>query len=155
MSDILLLGMTHFPRLRLPDEQWNMLLLKMLNDPAVPDEMKDPASWPEAMRREWGSDNGLQAAREQRVALTADFKVMRSELERFKPDFVLIWGDDQHENYREDGIPAFSVLAYDHVDVAASKFRPIKGADANYAATLSGGENKPEDETVRIEFDRS
>ena len=28
----------------------------------------------------------------------------------------LIWGDDQYENFKEDIIPPFCVLAYDNVD---------------------------------------
>ena len=37
---------------------------------------------------------------------------VRQALEDFDPDFVLIWGDDQYENFKEDIVPAFSVLAY-------------------------------------------
>jgi len=37
-------------------------------------------------------------------------------LDAFKPDIVLIWGDDQYENFKEDIIPPFCVLAYDQVD---------------------------------------
>ena len=32
---------------------------------------------------------------------------MREELDAFNPDIVLVWGDDQYENFREDVIPAF------------------------------------------------
>jgi hypothetical protein len=154
MGDILLLGMTHFPRLRLPDEQWNLLFLRMLEDPDVPAHMKDPSAWPENMRREWGSDRGLTAAREQRKALTDDFRIMREELDRFQPDFLLIWGDDQHENFRADGIPAFGVLAYESVDVPVSKLRPVKGADKNFAVTFESKGQSSDEEKVRIECDR-
>jgi hypothetical protein len=34
-------------------------------------------------------------------------------LDEFAPDFVVIWGDDQYENFKEDVIPPFCVLAYD------------------------------------------
>src|SRR5258708_7564647 len=34
----------------------------------------------------------------------------------FKPDFVLIWGDDQYENFREDGVPSFCVFAVDSIE---------------------------------------
>ena len=47
------------------------------------------------------------------------FRRIRSELDAFNPDFVLIWGDDQYENFREDCVPAFSILAYDSVDIPA------------------------------------
>jgi hypothetical protein len=30
--------------------------------------------------------------------------------------YLRVWGDDQFENYREDCVPAFSVLAYDSAD---------------------------------------
>ena len=31
----------------------------------------------------------------------------------FKPDFVLLWGDDQYENFREDIIPPYCIAAHD------------------------------------------
>jgi hypothetical protein len=37
-------------------------------------------------------------------------------LDAFKPDLVLIWGDDQCENFREDGVPSFCVFALDAID---------------------------------------
>ena len=123
MGEVLLLGMTHFPRLRMPDEQWSDLFVKLLADPAVPAHMREPSSWPEGLRREWGDDRGLAAARRQRKALMDDFRLMRRELERFNPDFVLVWGDDQYENFREDGIPPFAVLAYESVEVEPWKLQ--------------------------------
>jgi len=154
MGEVLLLGMTHFPRLRLPDEQWNALFLKMLQDPAVPEHMRDPAAWPEGLRAEWSDDQGLAAARAQRKALTKDFRIMRAELDRFDPDFIVIWGDDQYENFREDGIPPYSILAYDHIDVEAHKLRPIKNADATRAITLDQSGAGESDETIRIDCHR-
>src|SRR6185312_2714864 len=32
---------------------------------------------------------------------------------RSGPDFVLLWGDDQYENFREDIIPPYCVAAYE------------------------------------------
>ena len=32
------------------------------------------------------------------------------------PDVVLVWGDDQYENFKEDIIPAFCVMAYDEFE---------------------------------------
>jgi len=29
----------------------------------------------------------------------------------FEPDFILMWGDDQYENFREGCVPAFCVMA--------------------------------------------
>ena len=35
----------------------------------------------------------------------------RAALDAFNPDFVLMWGDDQYENFREDIIPAYCISA--------------------------------------------
>jgi len=37
----------------------------------------------------------------------------REEIEAFHPDFVLIWGDDQYENFHEDLVPPFSIYICD------------------------------------------
>ena len=42
-----------------------------------------------------------------------EFRAVRKALDDFNPDLVLIWGDDQYENFREDIIPAFCVLGLD------------------------------------------
>ena len=48
-----------------------------------------------------------------RSRLVGAFRKIRTEIDAFNPDFVLIWGDDQYENFKEDIIPPFCVLAYD------------------------------------------
>ena len=65
------------------------------------------------MRQEYGEDQGLSAARRHREALVAQFRKARRLLDDFAPDFVVIWGDDQYENFQEDIVPPFCVLAYD------------------------------------------
>ena len=42
-----------------------------------------------------------------------DFRAIRKILDDFNPDFVLVWGDDQYENFKEDIVPAFCLLGYD------------------------------------------
>ena len=37
----------------------------------------------------------------------------RAALDAFQPDFVLLWGDDQYENFREDIIPPYCIAAHD------------------------------------------
>src|SRR6202034_724631 len=48
--------------------------------------------------------------------LVGGFREVRKVLDKFAPDLVLIWGDDQYENFREDGVPSFCVFALDQVD---------------------------------------
>ena len=48
--------------------------------------------------------------------LVDGFRKVREEIEAFKPDFVLIWGDDQYENFHEDLVPPFSVYLCDQYE---------------------------------------
>ena len=43
------------------------------------------------------------------------FRNARRVLDEFAPDLVVIWGDDQYENFREDVIPPFCLLAYEEM----------------------------------------
>lgn len=117
MADILGLGISHYPPLCMPDPMMSGILRYALDDPGIPASAKDPANWPAAMRAEWGSDFGAAGAALHRAALVEQFRRVRAELDAFQPDLVLIWGDDQYENFREDVIPAFTVCAYDDLDV--------------------------------------
>ncbi|MGH7048297.1 MAG: hypothetical protein ACREE2_18125 [Stellaceae bacterium] len=112
MGEILGLGVTHFPPLSGTDESMGRILKRVLDDPALPECYRHPAGWPAPMQEEYGSDQGLSAARRHREALVAGFRNARRVLDEFAPDLVVIWGDDQYENFKEDLIPPFSVLAY-------------------------------------------
>jgi hypothetical protein len=114
MGDILGIGVTHYPPLMLSDGQMAGLLERALNSEQVPDAMKDPARWPEPMRKEWADPPA--AAAEHRKRLVDGFRKTRAALDAFQPDVVLIWGDDQYENFREDGVPSFCVFAMDGID---------------------------------------
>ena len=113
MGQILGLGVTHFPPLSGTDENLGRILKRALEDPAIPEQMRDPSGWPAAMRAEYGSDAGLTAARHHREALVSGFRNVRRVLDEFAPDLVVIWGDDQYENFKEDIIPPFCLLAYE------------------------------------------
>ena len=114
MGEILGIGVTHYPGLIQPDQKMAGLLDRTLNSDQVPEEMKDPARWPEPMRKEWADP--LAAAKEHRSRLVNGFRKCREALDAFDPDFVLIWGDDQYENFREDGVPSFCVFAVDSIE---------------------------------------
>lgn len=100
----------------MPDAQMAGILATTLQDPSIPATARDPASWPALMRHEWADDVGERAAAGHRRALLAGFDRIRAALDAFDPDVVLIWGDDQYENFREDVIPAFTVCAYPDLD---------------------------------------
>ena len=117
MAEILGVGLTHYPGMIAPDEDLGYPLTRALrHNDRIPAEMKDPASWPEAMRAEYGDDEGLASSRKHRERLVRGFMKLRAEIDAFNPDFVLIWGDDQYENFKEDIIPPFCILAYDQME---------------------------------------
>lgn len=113
MGELLGLGLTHYPPLTGRDENMAGILRHILQDPGLPDHYRHPESWPEAMRWEYGEDEGKSAAARHREALVAQFRKARRLLDDFAPDCVVIWGDDQYENFEEDIIPPFCVLAYE------------------------------------------
>ena len=113
MAEILGVGVTHYPPLLMADEYMSYPLARTLErNEKVPAEMRDPANWPEKMRTEYGEDKGLSSAAGHRKRLVDSFRAIRAEIDDFKPDIVLIWGDDQYENFKEDIIPPFCILAY-------------------------------------------
>jgi hypothetical protein len=116
VGQILGLGITHYPNLSAKGNMcWRTH--KCLEDPALDERWRSIENWPEEMRRQWGEDRGQSHSDAHRAALIAEFRKARAELEAFDPDFILMWGDDQYENFREDCVPSFSVLAYDSVDI--------------------------------------
>jgi hypothetical protein len=104
MGEILGVGVTHYPPLVHADESMAALLKYFFHSPRISEQYKRPANWPEAMRQEWGEDEGRSAATRHREALVTEFRKARQEIDAFAPDFIVIWGDDQYENFKEDVI---------------------------------------------------
>jgi hypothetical protein len=117
MGEILGIGLTHFPPLAGKDEQMGRILTRALQDPSLPEQYKNPTGWPASMQQEYGADAGKSAATRHRQALVTQFRKARRLLDDFAPDVVLIWGDDQYENFKEDIIPPFCVMAYEAFEV--------------------------------------
>ena len=146
MGEILGLGMTHFPPLGGRDEGMAGILKRALEDPALPERYRQPSGWPEAMRREYGNDEGRSAAVHHREFLVTHFRKMRRLLDDFRPDFIVLWGDDQYENFKEDIIPPFCVLA-------CESFAPQPWAHASFVRANVWDE--PKDTTFRVRGHRS
>src|SRR5690606_23579392 len=95
---------------------------------------------------EWGDDGGATGAAEHREALIKGFEQVRAAIDDFNPDAGAICGDDQYENFREDLIPPYAVLAYPDLEV-----RPW--AQAGGGAHMKGEAGvggDPYDATVRL-----
>src|SRR3974390_2520201 len=58
MAEILGLGCTHRPVMLRRNEDWTGMMRTSLDDPDMPQEMKDPARWPAQLREELGNDFG-------------------------------------------------------------------------------------------------
>jgi hypothetical protein len=117
MAHFLGLGLTHYPLLAGTDEQMADLLRWTLADPDIPVEAKDPTTWSPRMRAEWSFDGGVASAANHRKSLVENLSHCRDALDEFAPDVMVVWGDDQYENFREEVIPPFCVLAYGDVEV--------------------------------------
>ncbi|MGH8891993.1 MAG: extradiol ring-cleavage dioxygenase [Actinomycetes bacterium] len=117
MGEVLGVGLSHYPPFSGLDEDMAGILRRTLADPGIPDAEKDVANWPEIARREWADDEGRAAAAGHRAALIKGFERVREAIDDFQPDAVVVWGDDQYENFKEDVIPPYAVLAYDDIEV--------------------------------------
>ncbi len=117
MGEILGIGLTHFPPLTGKDEQMGRILQRALQDPSLPEQYRRPEGWPEPMRQEYGADEGKSAAARHREAHATHFRKAKRLLDDFAPDVVMIWGDDQYENFKEDIIPPFCVMAYESYEI--------------------------------------
>ncbi|MDE3076510.1 MAG: extradiol ring-cleavage dioxygenase, partial [Chloroflexota bacterium] len=109
MGEVLGLGLSHYPGFGYLDHDMNRFLLDTLESERVPAALKDPASWPAPMRAEWADDRGASFARRHRQAFVEGVQKLRAALDHFRPDAVVIFGDDQYENFREDLVTPFAV----------------------------------------------
>src|SRR5579862_4670855 len=117
MGEVLGIGCTHAPHLQFADEDMANVLKRTLRSERTPAEMRESRNWPEGMASEWGDDEGLSAAKRHRAQLAAGFRAARQALDEFKPDFLLIWGDDQYENFKVDLLTPFCVFAADEFTI--------------------------------------
>jgi hypothetical protein len=118
MGEILAVGITHYPPLAGSDETMSWILKRMLQNPHLPMKYRRPEGWPEAMRAEWSDDEGAAAAHRHRARLLQALRNARAQIDQFRPDFIVIWGDDQYENFREDVVPPYCIYAHDSFSFA-------------------------------------
>src|ERR1700745_1409470 len=140
MAEILGLGCTHRPVMLRRDEDWTVMMRASLDDPDMPAEMKDPSRWPPQLREELGDDFGATSAGMARQVFRRHFAEARRALDDFKPDGIIMFGDDQDEIFKEDIVPPFAVLAYEDRDI-----QPWKHRRSSYNPW-----NEPADKTFRL-----
>ena len=113
MGAILGIGMSHYPGFIYPDREMSMRVKQVITSPRVPERLKNPRDWPEPMQHEWSDDEGAAFAAEHRAAFLSGVRKARQAIDAFAPDYVVIFGDDQYENFREDIIPPFCIFIQD------------------------------------------
>jgi hypothetical protein len=116
VAEILGLGATHSPLLVGNDARMAAIFERLRQNPRVPPAATDPANWPAAMQQEWAAHQSGAAAPAHRRRAMDGFRAVRAALDAFNPDFLLIFGDDQYENFREDGVAPFCVFALDTIE---------------------------------------
>jgi hypothetical protein len=144
MGELLGVGVTHYPGPMVADEHMAAFLHRSLRSDRVPAHLKQVESWPAPMQAEWAADGGTAAAAEHRARLVSAFRRVRREIEAFAPDFILIWGDDQYENFREEIIPPFCVYVMDDIPC-----RPLLGID-RWAPTADNYWGEPPDKLFHV-----
>jgi hypothetical protein len=146
MGEVLGLGLSHYPGPLVPAHYWPRHLRTQVERGRVAlADYEDRANWPAAMLAEWGDDEGQAAAREHSDRLAAGFRRLRQALDDFAPDLVLIWGDDQYENFRKDCIPPFCVFILDEATC-----QPLEGGERGAFRTAENVWGLPPDTVVRV-----
>jgi hypothetical protein len=113
MAEILGLGLSHFGGFMFADEEMSSRTKARLEDGSLPEHLNHPSKWPEGMRSEWGNDEGASFAQRHRQQYFDGLDLVHKALNDFKPDAVILFGDDQYECFREDLIPPYCVFVGD------------------------------------------
>jgi len=95
-----------------------------LQDPDLPEALRDPSGWPDKMRAEWADDAGAAAAARHRSALVEGCCRVRATIDEFQPDALLIVGDDQYETGALDAFRAVYAPTWGRFDRIV---RPVPG----------------------------
>lgn len=142
MAEILGIGTTDQPYMRISDEMLSNPMKGALKSERIPAEKKDPASWPAPMREQWGTDEGAKAGREARTRQVDHFRKLTAALDDFKPDFILIWSKDGRESLKDFAIPRYWIQAHESVDykpyTSLGRKENVFGEDGDKVVTLPG-----------------
>jgi hypothetical protein len=101
-------------------------LLRRLEQPDLPPELRHSRNWPPQAQAEWDDDQGMAAAAALRERVVRSFRVLREAIDEFDPDLVLIWSKEQMENFGADCMPPFCIYAFDEPLTVRRKLEPEK-----------------------------
>ncbi|MFB3119499.1 MAG: hypothetical protein ACE1Y2_03105, partial [Stenotrophomonas maltophilia] len=109
MAEILGLGCSHGPIILNPAENWANSRERVYA--RVPNYEKPPQ-----LVAELGDDNGLTQDRQDQQRVVDSFKVLHDRLHEFNPDVLMIIGDDQAENFKQENLPPFCIYTGSQVE---------------------------------------
>ncbi len=98
MAELLGLGCSHGPIILTPPEVWHKGRSRIFG--RIPNYEA-----PAALIEELGDDNGLTQDRADQKKVVEAFGVLRDRLHQWKPDVLMVIGDDQAENFLQDNLP--------------------------------------------------
>ena len=124
MGEVLGVGVTHYPPLMGPPGSYANILRRVLTSPLLSEDKKNPENWPDPMREEYANEAKL--AERHQAQMVQNFRKAREAIDDFGPDAVIIFGDDQYENFKEDIVPPFCVFIHDRMESA-----PFSGGAGN------------------------
>jgi hypothetical protein len=142
MADILGIGLSHYPGPLVPGKYWARMLARNVKIGRVAAAVfEDKSAWPDEMRREWADDEGAAAGEAHEKRLLDGYDRLRKELDAFEPDLILIWGDDQYENYKRECVPPMAIGIFDSL-----KSRPYALGRGVFSTEENFWNAKPDDE---------
>jgi len=113
MGEILGIGAPHNPMVCWNNQRMAHGHEIVMRAPKIAPRYPDRAAWPAPLLADLGADQGLTTSRRYHAAYRRNFLKLQRVIAGFKPDFMLIVGDDQYENFTEEIIPPFCVFGLD------------------------------------------
>jgi aromatic ring-opening dioxygenase catalytic subunit (LigB family) len=102
---VLGVGTSHSPQVTVPADQWHVLREKDETDPRLDFEglkrTARPNLEPQLEPRVW---------QERAAAVDASVRTLGDALRAARPDVVIVFGDDQHEQFLDDNLPVLSIF---------------------------------------------
>ena len=109
MAEILGLGCSHGPIILTPPDTWAKTRERMYS--RIPNYQP-----PSQMLEELAQDNGLSQDESDHKRVVESFKVLHDRLHEWNPDVLMIIGDDQAENFKQDNLPPFCIYTGSEVE---------------------------------------
>ena len=105
MAKIVLgIGTSHSPQLSVRASEWQVLREKDENDPRL-----DYQKLVQLAKANLDSELTSEKFRQRDEACQRAIKTLGDTLQEVNPDVVVVFGDDQHEQFQDENMPTFAV----------------------------------------------